>query len=814
MRAMKRHPLLTAAAPLALLLTACGDDGVETRESLADATADAASPDAQIAPDAAPDAATTTDAATDTPDALDPNAPDAAPPPPPGPFRVRGTLEQVYVWQAPAETTLELVSADGTVFSEAATDDLGSLVFREVPPGEGYIVRVAAEPETAVADVWVRSAEDLGPDPAVESQVLQPGFGYLTTRDGTRLSVFVTLPGPPEAGPYPTVITYSGYSPSRPGHLLSDAAEPFCDQFPILCNAPDDPNTLIAGVLGYATVGVNMRGTGCSGGAYDYYEPLQLLDGYDVVEAVAHQPWVLHNKVGLVGLSYPGISQLFVARTRPPSLAAITPMSVIADSDASTLLPGGIYNEGFALAWIEMVLDRAKPYGRDWVTEVVEGGDTVCEEHQLLHSQNLDVVAKALANPYYTDEIAKPVDPSSFVQDIDVPVYLSGQWQDEQTGPHFAALLDKFTSAPITRFYMTNGIHIDGLAPQNLMEWFIFLELYVAQRVPHFDEAAAGLVPVFFSQVFGAYIELPENRLADAPDYEAARAIYEAEPQIRVVFETGAADGLAPGAPQGTFSKFFDAWPIPGTVAQRLYLQPDGTLAEAAPVAEDAGHGFHPEPAAGDRTTLPEGDIETIQPPYVYPALADAHAVAWVGAPLAADATMVGSGSVDLWLKSTETDADLEVNLTEIRPDGQEVLVQSGWLRASQRKLRDDATEMRPVKTHREADVEPLVPGEYTLSRVEIMPFAHVFRAGSRVRISVDTPGDSRAAWRFILLDQDETVEHTIAHDAAHPSSVVLPLIPGEGAPTPLPPCASLRGQVCRPYQPLAMEPPLPGVEP
>ena len=64
MRAMKRHPLLTAAAPLALLLTACGDDGVETRESLADATADAASPDAQIAPDAAPDAATTTDAAT------------------------------------------------------------------------------------------------------------------------------------------------------------------------------------------------------------------------------------------------------------------------------------------------------------------------------------------------------------------------------------------------------------------------------------------------------------------------------------------------------------------------------------------------------------------------------------------------------------------------------------------------------------------------------------------------------------------------------------------------------------------------------
>ena len=35
-----------------------------------------------------------------------------------------------------------------------------------------------------------------------------------------------------------------------------------------------------------------MRGTGCSGGSFSYFEPLQSLDGYDVVEAVAAQPWV------------------------------------------------------------------------------------------------------------------------------------------------------------------------------------------------------------------------------------------------------------------------------------------------------------------------------------------------------------------------------------------------------------------------------------------------------------------------------------------------------------------------------------------
>ena len=82
-----------------------------------------------------------------------------------------------------------------------------------------------------------------------------------------------------------------------------------------------------------------MRGTGCSGGAFDYFEPLQGLDGYDVIETVARQSWVLSHKVGMMGISYGGISQLFVAETRPPHLSAITPLSVI-DDTADDALPG------------------------------------------------------------------------------------------------------------------------------------------------------------------------------------------------------------------------------------------------------------------------------------------------------------------------------------------------------------------------------------------------------------------------------------------------------------------------------------------
>jgi len=107
----------------------------------------------------------------------------------------------------------------------------------------------------------------------------------------------------------------------------------------------------LAGVLGFATVGVNMRGTGCSGGAYDFFEPLQLLDGYDIIETVATQEWAY--KVGMDGISFPGISQLFVGGARPPHLAAITPFSVIADIYSTPGFPGGIFNNGFAQSWLQ-----------------------------------------------------------------------------------------------------------------------------------------------------------------------------------------------------------------------------------------------------------------------------------------------------------------------------------------------------------------------------------------------------------------------------------------------------------------------------
>jgi predicted acyl esterase len=161
--------------------------------------------------------------------------------------------------------------------------------------------------------------------------VLGNGFGYIPTRDGTTLSANITFPN--EAvypKPWPVLVDYSGYDPSTPGTTPSEAA-----MFPL---------------QGYVVVGLNTRGTTCSGGAFDYFESLQSTDGYDAIEMLANQPWA-NGDVGMVGISYMGISQLFVGQTRPPHLRAISPLSVIADTFRSTLYPGGILNDGFALSW-------------------------------------------------------------------------------------------------------------------------------------------------------------------------------------------------------------------------------------------------------------------------------------------------------------------------------------------------------------------------------------------------------------------------------------------------------------------------------
>ena len=83
--------------------------------------------------------------------------------------------------------------------------------------------------------------------------------------------------------------------------------------------------------LGYAGVSADLRGLGNSGGVSPgAFHPGEALDGHDLVEWIAVQPWCDGN-VGMWGVSYPGITALATAATCPPHLKAIVPIHASAD---------------------------------------------------------------------------------------------------------------------------------------------------------------------------------------------------------------------------------------------------------------------------------------------------------------------------------------------------------------------------------------------------------------------------------------------------------------------------------------------------
>ena len=714
-------------------------------------------------------------------------------------YTVRESVEQLSVTGVDTGADIEVLR-DGVTVTTAPADALGSALFRGLPAGGGYSVQVGG---VATDGLVVDSEASSQPDQSLyDDQDLVEGFQYLTTRDGTELSIYVVLPGPIEDGPYPTVLEYSGYDPSNPLAGLGDLGggvdpTPLCGELPVLCKAPAQPASLLAGVNGYAVVGVNVRGTGCSGGAYDFFEPLQVLDGYDAIEAVAAQPWVQGHKVGMVGLSYPGLSQLFVAQSQPPSLAAITPLSVYGDTGTGVLRPGGLLNTGFAISWADQVLANAEPSGTSWVRELIADGDTTCAENQNLRLQNVDVVQKAFDNPFYTEDVAAPLDIRRFAGQIDVPVFLASAWQDEQTGPSFAELLDKFDSSPVKRFTLYNGLHADGFAPQILAEWDAFLDLDVADQVPSIPPLVRAIAPIFTEAVFGGPVEVPPSRWGGVTDAAAARRKFEAEPEVRVIFESGAGGDV--GLPIGSFEHTAASWPDPDVSARRWWFTPEGGLQDAAR-GDASAVSVNPEPSLGSTTFFPGGSsIWQALPPYDWKPAVTGEEVAFQTEPLVATVTMLGSGSVDLWVQSSATDADLEVVVSEVRPDGQEMLVQSGRLRASYRAVEADSTELHPTHLGREEAIAALVPGEWTQMRVLIPAFGHAFRAGSRIRIAVNTPGGDQPVWAYDeLLPMDAAVRHLVGTGGVEASSVALPVLSGMTVLTPLPPCPSLRGQPCR----------------
>jgi uncharacterized protein len=701
---------------------------------------------------------------------------------------VHGSVNQVYVTGAQPSTSLRLVRK-GKVISKKPVGTLGGVVFRRIPTGKGYRVRA---PDGSLSRRIAVMSERPPKNTSIYNQTLPAGgYGDAYTRDGTSLALDVRLPGPAANGPYPTLVEYAGYGFANPSGAESGISQ-------------------ILNLLGYAVVDVNMRGTGCSGGAFDYFERLQSLDGYDIVETVARQPWVLHNRVGMAGVSYGGISQLFVGSTTPPHLAAITPLSVI-DNTATTLYPGGFLNTGFAVQWAEDRVHDAKPAspteGQGWAYKRIQEGDELCKANQTLHTAAADLIAKIHRNRFYRPKVANPLSPTTFVHKIRVPVFLACQFQDEQTGGHCANLADRFTGTKRRWFTFTNGLHIDSLDPETFNRWGDVLELYVAGRRPQLPPGAAAAAPLIYQTAMGVPgVTLPPDPIQNQPSYEAALAAFQAQPSVRILFDNGA--GGAPATPYPGFERSFGRFPIPGTKPQSWFFRGNGLMTRKP--AKKGGKGGStsftwnktarpPTDFAGTNTG--GGDLWTTHPSYDWRQPPAGTAASFVTPPLGADRAIIGAGAVQAWVRAKASDVDLQVTVSEVRPDGQETYVQSGYLRASMRTLDPrKSTLLEPVLSLRREDAGKLPKGRFAKLVIPLYYQGHLYRAGSRIRVTISAPVGDQPVWAFAETVPQRNTRVTIALSRKFQSRVILPLVPGVTAPTPLPQCTALRGEPCRAF--------------
>ena len=743
-------------------------------------------------------------------------------------FTAQGSVNQVYATGLPANAEASLLNKSGaTVYTQNA-DSQGGLLFRNVKPAAGYRVRLTSNGETS-GSVTVHTAAAAPWNPAVYNQsIADNGYQYLTTRDGTQLALTVHPPTSPAgqpgapsqfhfpefpaatgyAPPYPTLIEYSGYGYANPA-------------------GPESGIAVLANLMGFAVVDVNMRGTGCSGGAYDFFEPLQNLDGYDVIETIAKQPWVLNHKVGMLGISYGGISQLFTAQLQPPDLAAIAPLSVI-DATATTLYPGGIVNNGFAVAWAEERQQNAEPagpgHGQSWAYKRVQEGDVTCTANQALHGEAANLLQKIKENATYHPKVADPLDPITFVNKINVPVFMACQFEDEQTGGHCPMLAQHFTGTTKKWFTYTNGAHIDSLDPYTYDRLYDFYELYVAHKAPVENAAPVqAAAPVVYKEAMGLpegdVVTLPPDPIQTQPTYGMALAEFEKIPAIRVLFDNGAGEAppggtTAAGNPYPGFEQTFSAFPVPGTTARSWYLGTAGTLSDTPSSAKGV------DTYTSDANALPLTDYSAntgtgglwgnaSQWEYNWQQNPPGSAVSYVSAPLTENAVAVGAGAIHLWVKSSTPDVDLQATVSEVGPEGNETFVQDGWMRASERALAKTAsnlfkqtpTLLEPIPSVKK--MTPMPAGRFVPITIPLYFEGHVYRAGSRVRLTIAGPNGTQPIWSSTETQPaGGTAQVSITFSPTKAASLILPIVPGVSVPTTQPACPSLRNEPCRSYQP------------
>ena len=312
-----------------------------------------------------------------------------------------------------------------------------------------------------------------------------------------------------------------------------------------------------------------------------------------------------------MGISYGGISQLFTAATNPPSLAAISPLSVL-DATQTTLYPGGILNTGFAVAWAKERISTRRcppaPDGRAALGVQADPGG----RHDVRGQPG---APRRGGGPDGEDRRQRPLHPGgrrparpvTFVHKINVPTFMACQWQDEQTGGHCPsssasspARTRSGSPSPTART-STRSIRRRSTAGTTSSSCSSPGEAPIANSA--LIRAAA---PVIYQEAMGITgVTLPPDPIQLQPDVRRRRSPRSSSCRRSACCSTTAPAASQPGHPvPGLRAARGRASRSPAPPAASWYLGAGGALADAPPAA--AGATRSPgTPATGRSPTSP-----------------------------------------------------------------------------------------------------------------------------------------------------------------------------------------------------------------
>ena len=172
------------------------------------------------------------------------------------------------------------------------------------------------------------------PNPTPQGVTLEKNVRAVM-RDGVKMAVDVYRPVQGE-GPWPTIFAYSPFQKER----FFEGPKPafYCSH-------------------GYVLVQATERGSGFSGGKFEFHGSKAAQDGYDLVEWIAGQSWCT-GSVAMMGASGYGVMQWLTAPLNPPHLKCLVVLATT-DNYRGLCYPGGVFRKPFVLNMVSGLTQAA-----------------------------------------------------------------------------------------------------------------------------------------------------------------------------------------------------------------------------------------------------------------------------------------------------------------------------------------------------------------------------------------------------------------------------------------------------------------------